>query len=63
MRAGRPKKPSEERRNKLFQVRLKDGERKIIYAAASVKSLDASSWARSVLLDQTKQILRKVRSK
>lgn len=59
MRSGRPKKLNRDRRNKLFQVRLQESERKNIYAAASAKSLDASAWARSILLEESKQILEK----
>jgi hypothetical protein len=55
---GRPRKRDSDRRNKLFQVRLLDKERKSIYAAADAEYLDASSWARSVLLRRTSQILK-----
>jgi hypothetical protein len=58
MFVARPKKRDQDRRDRLFQVRLLDEERERIYAAAAAESLDASAWCRTVLLKQARQTLR-----
>jgi len=51
---GRPKKPARERRENVFRICLTDAERKAIDAIAQEKGLDASTWARSELLQLVK---------
>lgn len=48
--AGRPKKPESEVRSDTLRIRLTLDERAQLNAAASLKSLDTSAWARSELL-------------
>lgn len=56
---GRPKKPPGEARKLLFQIRMTEEERAVIEQAATAKSLDASAWARSELLDLARKIIAK----
>jgi len=51
---GRPKKPAKERRSSIFRICLTDAEHKAIEAMAQEKGLDASTWARSELLQIVK---------
>lgn len=48
---GRPKKADEERRDNVLRIRLTDEERALLDEAAGAKTLDTSTWARSVLLE------------
>lgn len=50
MKKGRPKKAVADRRTNMLRVRLTNEEREKLDKAAAGKSLDTSSWARSVLL-------------
>jgi hypothetical protein len=50
----RPKKPKGEQRKNVLRIRLTEDERKQLDAAASSKTLDTSTWARSELLDLIK---------
>jgi hypothetical protein len=52
--SGRPKKAKSDRRENTLRIRLTDGERKTIDAAAESKALDSSTWARMVILDVAK---------
>lgn len=42
-----------------LRIRLTEEERKVIDAAAQVKSLDSSAWARSELLALAKKLLKR----
>jgi len=53
----RPKKSEEDRRTKLFQLRLLEEEHKVFTEAARASGLEASSWARAVLLHEAKRII------
>lgn len=46
----RPKKPVDDVRENVLRIRLTDEERKLLDEAASAKTLDTSTWARSELL-------------
>lgn len=58
IRVARPQKADKDKRKKIFQVRLSETERERIKAAAEVKALDESAWARMVLLEQAQPILK-----
>ncbi len=47
---GRPKKPKKERRTKPLRILMNDEERAAVEAAADGKGMEASTWARMVLL-------------
>jgi hypothetical protein len=51
---GRPRKLPEEKRVKPLRIRLTDEERAFINDAAHTFSLDASAWARSLLLREAR---------
>ena len=51
---GRPKKPKGEKRGKPLRILLNPSERDAIDKAAASRSMDTSTWARIVLLDQAK---------
>jgi hypothetical protein len=53
---GRPKKPQQERRDKPLRIRLTEAERSFINGAAQTYSLDASAWARSLLLREARKV-------
>jgi hypothetical protein len=48
--AGRPKKAEGEARKNVLRILLTESEREALEEAARSKSLNVSSWARSVLL-------------
>jgi hypothetical protein len=52
----RPKKPKADRRQTFLRIRLTEAERKALDAAAGVKMLDTSTWARSELLQLAKRL-------
>jgi hypothetical protein len=49
---GRPKKPKAERRKKPLRVLLNPAERQALDEFARSKSMEVSTWARGVLLEQ-----------
>ena len=51
---GRPKKTKNDRRERQLHVLLTEAEHLIIERAAKAKTLGASTWARSVLLNAAK---------
>ncbi|GMU21516.1 MAG: hypothetical protein AMXMBFR13_16090 [Phycisphaerae bacterium] len=53
---GRPQKPSGERRANTLRIRLTPDERKSIDDAAKVNALEASTWARSVLIREAQKV-------
>ena len=54
---GRPKKIPGEARDNILRIRLTDEERAVVDEAAQAKSLDSSAWARSLLIEQAKNVL------
>ncbi|HSZ58121.1 MAG TPA: hypothetical protein VK797_20830 [Tepidisphaeraceae bacterium] len=52
--AGRPKKDTGERREKVLRIRITESERKVLDKAAKAKALDVSAWARMVLLAEAR---------
>jgi len=57
--AGRPKKPEAEVKTYMLRVRMTEEERLLLEQAATVKSLQLSSWARSELLALARKTVRK----
>jgi len=53
---GRPKKPPTERKEYMLRIRMTAEERELMDAAAKIKSLQLSSWARSELLALARRI-------
>ena len=51
----RPKKSDQDRRTKLFQLRLLEDEYKAFVEAAKASGLDMSSWARTILLREARR--------
>ena len=54
----RPKKQDEERREYTFQIRLRADEHKAINDVAKLSTLESSTWARMILLQQAKKGLK-----
>ena len=54
--AGRPKKAPSEARANVLRVRLTEGERRALDAAARTRGLETSTWARSELLARAKKL-------
>jgi hypothetical protein len=52
---GRPKKQISDARENVLRIRLSDAERKALDAAAGLKTLDTSTWARMELLQLAKR--------
>lgn len=48
---GRPSKAKSDRRTNVLRIRLTQAERDDLERAAELKALDASTWARMVLLE------------
>ena len=57
--AGRQKKPGSEAKTYMLRIRMTEEERAVLDAAAQVKSLQLSSWARSELLALARKVLGK----
>jgi hypothetical protein len=51
----RPRKSDQDRRTKLVQLRLLEDEHKEFTEAAKASGLDASSWARRILLREARR--------
>ena len=56
--AGKPKKP-ERRKSYMLRIRMTEAERGLLEEAASVRSLETSTWARSELVALARRILAK----
>ena len=52
----RPRKQDEERREYVFQIRLRADEHKAIDDAAKLSTLESSTWARMILIQQAKKV-------
>ncbi len=48
--AGRPKKPEGDAKAYMLRIRMTEEDRKLLEAAAKLKSLELSTWARSELV-------------
>jgi uncharacterized protein (DUF1778 family) len=57
----RPKK-TDDRKSTYFRFRCTDEEKEIIEQAASIRSLDASSWGRSELVGLAKRMIAREQS-
>jgi uncharacterized protein (DUF1778 family) len=55
--AGRPKKPESEVLTYMLRIRMSQEDRRLLEAAAKIKSLQLSSWARSELVALARAIL------
>ena len=56
--AGKPKNP-EQVKTYMLRVRMTEEDRKLLEAAARLKSLETSTWARSELVSLAKRLLKK----
>jgi uncharacterized protein (DUF1778 family) len=54
---GRPKKPEGETKTYMLRVRMTREEKDLLEAAARIKSLQMSSWARSELLALARRVV------
>ena len=54
---GRHKKPEAEAKTYMLRVRMTQAERELLEAAAKVKSLETSTWARSELVALARKVL------
>lgn len=52
---GRPKKGKADRRENVLRVRLTPQERETLDAAAAVRAIDTSTWARMILLESARK--------
>jgi uncharacterized protein (DUF1778 family) len=56
---GRPKKAAGQSKTYMLRIRMTQEERALIEEAASAKSLEMSTWARSELMGLAKKVLGK----
>lgn len=60
--AGRQKKPEAEAKTYMLRIRMTEADRALLEAAAKVKSLETSSWARSELVALARTIVAKAKA-
>jgi uncharacterized protein (DUF1778 family) len=56
--AGKPKNP-EQVKTYMLRVRMTDADRALLEAAAKLKSLEISTWARSELVSLARRLLKR----
>jgi hypothetical protein len=57
--AGRHKKPEGEAKSYMLRIRMTEEDRALLEAAAKLKSLETSTWARSELVGLARKLLGK----
>jgi uncharacterized protein (DUF1778 family) len=56
---GRPRKNPEDRKDYHLRVPLASAQRRLIEAASAAEDEDLAAWARGVLLDAAKRVVKK----
>jgi hypothetical protein len=56
--AGRHKKPDSEAKTYMLRIRMTETDRLLLEAAAKLKSLETSTWARSELVALARKLLK-----